>query len=42
LRTVGLQDLSAKRLASDDIVLRARNQGPDEHELIVARIGAPG
>jgi uncharacterized cupredoxin-like copper-binding protein len=31
-----------KRLASGDIVLRAHNQGPDEHELIVARIGALG
>jgi hypothetical protein len=31
-----------KRLASGDIVLRAHNQGPDEHELIVARIGPLG
>ena len=31
-----------KRLAAGDIVLRARNHGPDEHELIVARIGPLG
>jgi hypothetical protein len=31
-----------KRLTAGDIVLRAHNQGPDEHELIVARIGALG
>jgi uncharacterized cupredoxin-like copper-binding protein len=31
-----------KKLASGEIVLRAHNEGPDEHELIVARIGALG
>jgi hypothetical protein len=31
-----------KQLASGDVLLLARNQGPDEHELIVARIGALG
>jgi hypothetical protein len=31
-----------KQLPAGDIVLRAHNQGPDEHELIVAKIGASG
>ena len=31
-----------KELAPGNIVLRAHNEGPDEHELIVARIGALG
>jgi hypothetical protein len=31
-----------KQLAAGDIVLRADNQGPDEHELIVAKIGPLG
>jgi hypothetical protein len=35
--------ISAPReLASGDLVLRTHNRGPDEHELIVARIGAQG
>jgi uncharacterized cupredoxin-like copper-binding protein len=31
-----------KQLAAGDVVLRAHNQGPDEHELIVAKIGPLG
>jgi hypothetical protein len=31
-----------KQLAPGDLVLHARNEGPDEHELIVARIGPLG
>jgi uncharacterized cupredoxin-like copper-binding protein len=31
-----------KQLAAGDAVLRSRNEGPDEHELIVARIGPRG
>lgn len=31
-----------KTLAAGDVVLSARNEGPDEHELIVARVGALG
>jgi uncharacterized cupredoxin-like copper-binding protein len=31
-----------KQLAAGAILLRAHNQGPDEHELIVARIGSLG
>lgn len=31
-----------KTIAAGDVVLSSRNEGPDEHELIVARVGAPG
>lgn len=31
-----------KQLAAGDFILRAHNQGPDEHELIVAKIGSLG
>jgi hypothetical protein len=33
---------SPKTIASGDVVLSSRNEGPDEHELIVARVGALG
>jgi uncharacterized cupredoxin-like copper-binding protein len=31
-----------KTIAAGDVVLSSRNEGPDEHELIVARVGALG
>jgi uncharacterized cupredoxin-like copper-binding protein len=31
-----------KTIVAGDVVLSSRNEGPDEHELIVARVGALG